>query len=134
MVVFSPCYAFDFKEKLLLARYLYSKLGRLEGVEVGSPPHLSIVLFRFVEAESRSTGRAKSQDEEEEQEEEEEEARRIRTNQGGRGQCEDQFYRVTLQRISVVTSSEGHQNDFQFKEFTFHGFGFVTLNHFTFPP
>ncbi|MFC1661684.1 pyridoxal phosphate-dependent decarboxylase family protein [Gemmatimonadota bacterium] len=36
------------EEKLLLARYFYEKVQGLEGCEVGPPPDLSIVPFRFV--------------------------------------------------------------------------------------
>jgi len=36
------------EEKLLLARYFYDQIQALEGVQVGPPPDLSIVAFRFV--------------------------------------------------------------------------------------
>ena len=36
------------EEKLLLARYAHSRLGELDGVEVGPPPDLSVVMFRAV--------------------------------------------------------------------------------------
>ena len=36
------------EEKLLLARYFYEQVQRIEGVQVGPPPALSIVAFRFV--------------------------------------------------------------------------------------
>src|SRR5438309_7024789 len=36
------------EEKLLLAHYFYHKAQAIEGVEVGPPPDLSIVAFRFV--------------------------------------------------------------------------------------
>jgi aromatic-L-amino-acid decarboxylase len=36
------------EEKLLLARYFYEQVQRIERVEIGPPPDLSIVAFRFV--------------------------------------------------------------------------------------
>ncbi len=36
------------EEKLLLARYFYEEIQKVEGVEVFGPPDLSIVAFRFV--------------------------------------------------------------------------------------
>jgi glutamate/tyrosine decarboxylase-like PLP-dependent enzyme len=36
------------EEKLLLARYFYGRMQEMEGFEVGGPPDLSIVPFRFV--------------------------------------------------------------------------------------
>lgn len=36
------------EEKLLLARYFYQEIQKIDGIEVSGPPDLSIVLFRFV--------------------------------------------------------------------------------------
>lgn len=36
------------QEKLLLARYFYARISKLEGFVVGPEPHLSIVTFRYV--------------------------------------------------------------------------------------
>jgi glutamate/tyrosine decarboxylase-like PLP-dependent enzyme len=36
------------EEKLLLARYFYHEIGRVDGFEVGPPPDLSVVTFRYV--------------------------------------------------------------------------------------
>jgi aromatic-L-amino-acid/L-tryptophan decarboxylase len=36
------------EEKLLLARYFYQEVQKIAGVEVGGPPDLSIVTFRFI--------------------------------------------------------------------------------------
>jgi glutamate/tyrosine decarboxylase-like PLP-dependent enzyme len=36
------------EEKLLLASYFYENVRAIEGIEVGPPPDLSIVAFRFV--------------------------------------------------------------------------------------
>ncbi|MCC7411413.1 MAG: aminotransferase class V-fold PLP-dependent enzyme [Gammaproteobacteria bacterium] len=38
------------EEKLLLARYFHEQVQRLDGVEVGPPPDLSVVTFRFLPA------------------------------------------------------------------------------------
>ena len=35
------------EEKLLLARYFYQEIQKINGMEVSSPPELTIVLFRF---------------------------------------------------------------------------------------
>jgi len=36
------------EEKLLLARYFYEQVQGIAGIEVGPPPQLSIVVFRFI--------------------------------------------------------------------------------------
>jgi glutamate/tyrosine decarboxylase-like PLP-dependent enzyme len=36
------------EEKLLLARYFYDEVQRIEGIEVGPPPQLSVVAFRCI--------------------------------------------------------------------------------------
>ncbi len=36
------------KEKLLLARYAYSKLQQIDGIELGPEPELSVVFFRYL--------------------------------------------------------------------------------------
>jgi len=36
------------EEKLLLARYFYEKMQSIDGFEVGPPPDLSIVTYRYM--------------------------------------------------------------------------------------
>lgn len=42
------------EEKLLLARYFYEEVRRLQGVEVGPPPDLSVVVFRWKPAQGNA--------------------------------------------------------------------------------
>ena len=43
----TDAFAAALEEKLLLARYFYDQVARIPGIDVGSPPDLSIVTFRY---------------------------------------------------------------------------------------